>query len=284
MTAGKPWGSCSWGDGPGHDRGHGLGGVFSVHSTLFMDHMLSGVGWRAIGVLAMFVAASACRKEGDDPPGPTPPVAHGILRVEHHVDGAALQMDTLLYVNEAGNQYDVSRLDYYLNEIRLLGTNGTPDHTIPGPFLVMRDDEFALDQWPAGDYSGMSLLLGLSASINVTGGLPNTVENLNMAWPDVMGGGYHFMKFEGHFLSGGVPDGYAVHLGTNACLPVCGYVAPFTLGADPGSLVLRFDLNEVFRTPHTYDLDSGYYTMGDSVLMLRIAENCADAFTLHVEP
>ena len=37
-----------------------------------------------------------------------------------------------------------------------------------------------------------------------------------MAWPTAMGGGYHFMKVEGHYLdTSNTIQGFAIHLGKN---------------------------------------------------------------------
>ncbi|MEO7080154.1 MAG: MbnP family protein, partial [Flavobacteriales bacterium] len=128
------------------------------------------------------------------------------------------------------------------------------------------------------------LLLGLTPTLNVTGGLPNTMDNINMAWPDPMGGGYHFIKFEGHFTTGGTSSGYAMHIGKNDFLPHCDLPQAFTITGSGGKLLLTFNLNEVFRTPNTYDLAAGNYSMGNMGLMTQLKENCANAFTIAYQP
>jgi hypothetical protein len=46
--------------------------------------------------------------------------------------------------------------------------------------------------------------------------LSTTLDNLNMAWPTAMGGGYHFLKMEGHYLDSlNTNQGYAIHIGKN---------------------------------------------------------------------
>ena len=49
-------------------------------------------------------------------------------------------------------------------------------------------------------------------------------------------------------------------------------------------MALRFNLNELFRTPHDYDLVNGNYSMGSMMLMTQLKENAADAFTLEYRP
>ncbi|MDX9752045.1 MAG: hypothetical protein RBT71_13275 [Flavobacteriales bacterium] len=230
-----------------------------------------------------------CGKDATDTPAPspTPPPATGItLRTEHHVDEASLTWNEILYTNAAGHAYSVTRLEYYLSELTLLGADGTADHVVPGPWYINAAHAvgFALGELPAGTYSGATVLLGLPPALNQTGALPNTLEHVNMAWPVPMGGGYHFMKFEGHFLHDGSPTGYAMHLGRNENLVTCHMPQPFTLDGAAADLVLRFDLNEVFRTPHTYDLATGNQSMGSMELMGLLRDNCADAFAIDHRP
>lgn len=164
--------------------------------------------------VSLAMASTACRKEDDAPPSGQPaPVITEKLLLAHHIDGDPLVRDTIRYMNEAGHAYSITRLEYYISQITLLGATccGTPDHIIPGPFYINAAAHSPIDlgQLPAGEYRGATLLLGLPPVMNQTGALPNTPENSGMAWPDQMGGGYHFLKFEGHFLNGITPTGYA---------------------------------------------------------------------------
>lgn len=261
-------------------------GMISIIERSIRGARPSSSAHQLLVLFALCALAVSCRKEEDDAPPPLPAASTFTLSVAHHVDGAPLGFDTMVYDNEAGYAYSISRVQYYLSRIVLLGTSATANDTLPGPFYidVAGTNEFDLGALPVGTYSGALLLVGLPPEWNMTGGLPNTLQNLNMAWPDPMGGGYHFLKVEGHFMDGSAVTGFALHLGTNACLPVAVVDQPFTIGAAPGTLTLRFNVNELFRTPHTYDLSDGNYIMGDTVLMTRVAENAADAFTLDLLP
>lgn len=234
-------------------------------------------------VLASFLAA--CDKEEDEDVRMVVPLAQSMtLGLEHHMDGVDLARDTLLYYTLTGHNYSVSRFEYYVSEIVLQGASGTPNDTIHGPYYADGNRSFQLGTMAAGTYSGATLLLGLPPTINVTAGLPNTLENVNMAWPDPMGGGYHFIKFEGHFMDTGILIGFAMHVGNNAYLPRAELGQPFVLDGKSGTLVIRFNLNELFRTPHSYDLAAGNYSMGNAALMGQLRDNAVDAFTIEYRP
>ena len=240
-----------------------------------------------IPIVIVLAMISGCKKDDPTPdpvPTPTPSITHRSEFV-HGIDGVPLQFDSVLYVNEAGHQYSVTRLQYYVSGIVLYGTGSTADHSIAGPFYVdgRNTSSFEIARIPSGTYGGASLLLGLPPEMNTTNALPNTIENVGMAWPEPMGGGYHFMKFEGHFINAGTATGYAMHLGRNENLPVCDVPGAFSISGSSAKLIFTFNLNEVFRSPHTYDLSAGNYSMGSAALMALLRDNCADAFTLHVQ-
>ena len=229
---------------------------------------------------------TSCRKDEPVPPASPASPAPAMLRVAYVVDGQPLAFDTLMYTNEGGTVYSVTHLEHYLSELVLIGSGGTPNDTLHGPWYVNAANAVDLDLGTlrAGQYSGATILLGLPPALNVTGALPNTLANINMAWPDPMGGGYHFIKFEGHFMAAEVPTGFAMHVGKNEFLPVCIMPGSFTTTGNGGTLKLTFNLNEVFRTPHTYDLNSGNYSMGSMALMGQLRDNCANAFTMEYQP
>ena len=241
-------------------------------------------------LLASIILLSSCQKDEATAPVdvPVPQNTSTFLAIEHHVDASALEFDTIAYINAAGHAYSVTRLEYYISAIILRGAPccGTRDHMIPGPFLIngTMPERFDLGTLPAGEYMGATMLLGLPPELNITGGLPNSLANVNMAWPVMMGGGYHFMKLEGHFLNGTTPTGYAMHIGLNDNLPQCSMPQSFALSGTSGTLTLRFNINEVFRDPNTYDLASGSYSMGSMMLMGLLKENCANAFTISHQP
>jgi hypothetical protein len=200
----------------------------------------------------------------------------------HGSDGVPLSFDTLLYQNMAGNKYSVTRLQYYVSQVALIKADSQK--------IVLKDYyyidanvsstiTFQASNIPHGNYIGLSLNIGLDTSLNKTGALPVIPENINMEWPDMMGGGYHFMKLEGHFLNNDTLYGYAMHLGNNKNLVRVVIYSPLSLYSD-ATYKLLMNLNEWFKNPHTYDFNiDGNYSMGDSVAMRKLSQNGVDILT-----
>lgn len=211
------------------------------------------------------------------------------LRISHVVDGEALRFDDVRYTNAAGNVYSVERLEYYVSSVVLHREGGGTVRLAGAHYCNARDgavNELRLGDVPAGAYTGVSLLLGLDAAENVTGALPATTQNTNMAWPVPMGGGYHFLKLEGHFReSGGALSGFAMHVGRSENVVRARADAAFTVSGALPALELRMNVNEWFRGPATYDFATDpVYSMSSGAAMQKLAANGADVFTIVTAP
>jgi hypothetical protein len=236
--------------------------------------------------LSLLLLFSACRKkEPPVPEAPALPVTHVQVKLGYHVDQAALRFSEQSYVTPAGFPFSVTLLSFYLSRVKLITDGGTEvsltdyhffDAATPALNVM---DTYGL---PAGTYTAVSFTFGLDSLLNRSFSLPHTEDNLNMQWPDPMGGGYHFLKMEGYYKSGNDQPGFAVHIGSNGFttthrLPVKRTVAPGTTAV----IDISMNVNEWLRTPRTFDFNvQGNYTMGVDSLMKMITENGKDAFTI----
>lgn len=103
-----------------------------------------------------------------------------------------------------------------------------------------------------------------------------------MAWPTAMGGGYHFIKIEGHYLdTSSTIQGFAIHLGKNNNLVNVAINQVLNQQNSLHNYSLIFNINEVFSNPYLYNLNiDNNYTMSDSVAMFKIKSNMKDAFSI----
>lgn len=202
----------------------------------------------------------------------------------HMVGESELLMNSLQYTNEAGNNYGVTDLKYYISNITLKAVSGNHYYN-PGIYYVdikqAHTLSILLDSIPPGKYSVLSFDLGIDSERNLTGFLPNTLNNINMSWPVSMGGGYHFLKFEGNFEEAASTYGFAFHLGKS--LMRIHYDLQFNKEFKywNETLQLKHDISEWFKNPVTYDfsIHEPYSMFSDSVMQV-VKNNGADVFKL----
>jgi len=199
-------------------------------------------------------------------------------------DGQALQWDTIRYQNEAGNVYSVHNLEFYLSDFVFISAEGD---RISHPQIVYCNartgagNTLSFSALPAGNYKGLECRVGIVPEWNISNSLPANLENVNMAWPESMGGGYHYMKLEGYTQTPGGTQGYAVHLGGPKALVSCSVQQPFSVDTKGSRYTLQMNLNEWYRNPQVYNFQTdGNYTMNDTSLMKKIAANGRDVFFL----
>ncbi|MBK7681371.1 MAG: hypothetical protein IPJ26_02355 [Bacteroidetes bacterium] len=229
----------------------------------------------------LIISFSACSKDDD----PTPVTEKNLEFELSFVSGSSpLQFDTIMYTNAAGNVYSVSRLQFYISNIQLIKSDSSlvtisdynyVDARVPSTLT----QKHSLSE--SGHFIGMKLQLGLDTAHNKSNFLPAIAENINMVWPDMMGGGYHFMKFEGYYVDGLSFPGFAMHLGRNAYVANCVISHSFDLVNGNNKMKLVMDLNEWFANPHIYDFNiDGNSSMGDMNDLLKLSQNGTDIFTL----
>lgn len=230
-----------------------------------------------IGTLVLF----SCKKDKEALFPQYTPVT---INVSYSVDSIPLIFDSLIYTNDAGELYAISKLEYYISNITFHASDGSVYNTNKIIYLNANNpssNSIVLDPIPVGKYSHITFNIGLDASHNISYSLPNTAENIDMVWPEMMGGGYHFMKLEGHYFSNSSTFGYAIHLGKNANLVSCTINEECTVSSSDAELEFNMNINEWYRNPQQYSfIADGNYTMSDSLLMAKIKNNGADAFLL----
>lgn len=205
------------------------------------------------------------------------------LKLDYNFDGNALIGDSMIYRSEAGYIMSVSRLQYYISNIKLVNANNDTlrySDIYYCDYKVAANNDLIIKDVPYGNYKSISFLIGLDSIHNISNALPNNNDNNNMAWPDAMGGGYHFLKLEGNFDDTTGQYGYAMHLGLKHSLVHCQPVNISTQHSNAStSIKLSMNVAEWFKNPNTYDFNiDGNYSMGKMASMKKLAENGANVF------
>jgi len=224
----------------------------------------------------------------------------------HLVDGLPLEKDTMKYTNAAGNVYEVSQLMYFISDVTLHNSDGSTrvidewkdinyvDIGIPSTLCWNVYDDI-----PVGIYSSISFTFGIKEAKNITMMYVNPPE-VNMMWPSVLGGGYHYMMLNGKWLdTANVVQNLAFHLGIgqlyksnvintdsiyafvqnyfNVDLPN----SSFTIEKDKTrEIEIIMNIESWFQTPHIYDHNYwGGAIMQNQAAMQMVKENGFDVFT-----
>jgi len=227
---------------------------------------------------------TSCKKENEDPKLST-------LQIDmlHLVKNDILKFNELIYENEFGNQYSVSRLQYFVSDFELVYEDGRTfkidtayyvDGLVPETLSLKTDLQI-----PYGNYTAIRFVFGLDEARNTNGAYPNSPEN-NMEWPIPLGGGYHYMKLEGKVAAGEVQNNFQAHTGpTNGnqnYIEISLDGTSFLVDNPQALLVVGMDINKWWANPNLLDLNEITMVMGNQAIQEKLRANGRDVF--HIEP
>ena len=248
-------------------------------------------------VVLFALFAVACSKRNE--------TAEVDLNIGYEINGNPLVTDTLNYVNEAGNTFLITEIQWFLSNMELKNEAGdwTTLHqrslsdTLDISRVFYMDTNIPESQTlhvqplPVGHYTALRFTFGLDETDNQTGLFSDPPES-EMFWPDVLGGGYHYMKLNGKYLN--AEDHLAplaMHLGIGQnedCtefyqnyfiveLPI-----DFHIAANAEiQLELTMVIDNWFRNPHTIDFNEfGSHIMQNQTAQRLLNGNGKDVFKI----
>jgi hypothetical protein len=255
-------------------------------------------------IVIIVLALASCKKETINQENDSGKIE---FRFIHQVNGQMLHTDSLCYINQAGNPYEVDELKYFISDVYLHNVSGSLLHINAQTAIHYVDIDYpetlgwkVFDPIPAGTYDSVSFVFGLNEERNISFAFVNPPE-VNMFWPTILGGGYHYMMLNGKWKD---PQGTVIpfdfHLGigqtysgiTSSVDSITGYVQNYfkvklplsNLIIDDTStykLELAMDIESWFETPHTWDFnDWGNYIMQNQSAMKTACENGHDVFSI----
>ncbi len=263
---------------------------------------------RKILIILILLASWGLTCCKDKPVGPEPTRDYGKIKFNftHLVDGLPLQKDTMIYINAAGNHYEVNQLMYFISDVTLHNADGTTklidgwkdinyvDIDIPSTLSWSVYDDI-----PAGSYNSISFTFGITEAKNITMMYVNPPE-VNMMWPGVLGGGYHYMMLNGQWRdTADVIQSFAFHLGIGQLYhsnvintdSIYAFVqnyfnidlpnSSFTIEKDKTREVeIVMNIESWFETPYVYDHNFwGGGIMQNQPAMQMVKDNGFDVFS-----
>jgi hypothetical protein len=128
--------------------------------------------------------------------------------VENVVGEQPLVLTTGTYTTAAGERFTVSKFDYILSNFKLQKADGS-EYAVPESYVLLSADAkpnaassgkaFTLKNIPAGDYTGLTFVVGVDAARNTAGAQTGALATTNEMYWD-WNQGYIFLKMEGSLL------------------------------------------------------------------------------------
>ncbi|MEN8247869.1 MAG: MbnP family protein [Bacteroidota bacterium] len=177
----------------------------------------------------------------------------------HFVDGAPVAMDQLIYQNALEQDFSIKTIKYFISDVKLYKSDNTvislnDIHYIDGRDSTTVSYTFT-NKIHEGDYTKISFVHGLTPINNVTGSLGLDLDRL-MEWPIPMGGGYHYMKLEGAYLTEG--NYFNFHAGAFEGIPYeidINIEKPFSVVGDKLNIKLVMEIQNWFTDPIDWDFN-----------------------------
>ncbi|MFK8037242.1 MAG: MbnP family protein [Crocinitomicaceae bacterium] len=264
-----------------------------------------------MALIAVTVLATSCRKKGctdetaynyndeakkDD--GTCTYENTATLKFTQSWDGnnvTSSDFDEIKFKNANDENMSIVRLRYSISDVRFYKADGDS---------VMIDMHHLIDVSDATtltkvldqkidpiDYTGIGFIFGLTPDKNVSG----SILEFNAAtwnWPEMIGGGYHQMQFDGKFINADTDTiGYNFHNGSvtkdagssDAAVPNYIFVKldqTIAMNSDK-TIEIDMQIGEWFKNPNLWDLNTLYtMLMPNKAAQLLISENGKSVFKL----
>lgn len=220
------------------------------------------------------------------------PIATDItINFTHTVDGSDLITNSMIYTNEAGEDYDVQTLKYLISDITLHAENESSIQLDEVHFINIFDEStfsFTYNDVPNNNYTSISYRMGFDTTKNISNLYINENYHAAMAWPDMMGGGYHYMKLEGDFNDS--LSGYGTHTGGTMGMDYSfNNIDDISLivNDDLGSVDvnINMEINNWYKTPNQIEFSTyGMGIMGNMDMQRDLKQNgMADVFSVTLD-
>jgi hypothetical protein len=217
-----------------------------------------------------------------------------------------LVVDSMKYTNEAGNEYLITEVQFFISNLKIHYQDGLTYSVAQDEGIHYVDSDIPethtweiLEEVPVGTIDSISFTFGMNEDDNISGRFADPPESY-LFWPDELGGGYHYMKLNGKWLTTNSDiSPFNFHLGIGQTYDTTGQVTGFIhnhfrvncflaiyssyiamVEADKmNHLAIGMDITSWFTTPHTWDFDNmGGMMMQNQEAQEMAAENGFDVF------
>ena len=247
---------------------------------------------KKIIIICLFFGLNSCSQDRDISLSPVAIT----LNFSHSWDGIEItnaDFNELKFTNENEQDLSIERLRYLISEISLTHESGVV--TVLDEYnLVDLTNTKGLSFTTSetilpGDYTSVSFRFGFSNEYNIDGAYPD-LNTTNFNVPAALGGGYHFMQFDGkyrditsveapfnyHVISAIDPSNTNDPKDTSFSLNI----GAATIGGNT-NIQIEMDVSEWFKNPTMWNLNEyDINLMGNYDVQLLMNQNGSSVFSL----
>lgn len=240
----------------------------------------------------------SCKKDEKPPEAKTPapepvPVGTASLSIDFsNYAGLTKVADGLSLTNNYGESYTVSRLEYYISNVVLVGDN-VGNYKQPESYHLIRNSDLTgsrvqLNGVPAGRYKAIRFMFGVDSTRNVSGSQTGDLDPAyGMFW--TWSTGYIMFKLEGtapaSSLSGNIIEyhlgGYKGQNKVQRTIELSLQASPLELNDNKSAVLnIKTDINTIYDSPNDMRISLYPNIVSSGNNARRMAENCEDLFTV----
>ena len=202
------------------------------------------------------------------------------------VNGNPLILDSMMYTNQENDNYSIQTVRYLLSDITLHTDNGTSTLLDNVHFIDLSIDStltLHIEKIVDKNYTAISFTMGLDSTKNITDLFLNENFFPSFAWPDFLGGGYHYMQLEGDFNT--VFNGYATHTGATNGLDFS-FTKNFPIALNienaNSTVIINMEINNWYSNPNTISLTTDGIMDNANKQALLQANGISDVFSVNI--
>ncbi|MBC2844019.1 MbnP family protein [Winogradskyella flava] len=248
-------------------------------------------------LLRLCIVLCLCACDSDDSGSNNTSQTSPTFIFTHNWDGSQVSnadFNSFQFTTANGESISIERLRYVISDITFRTNNGEVLNTDFYNLVDVTNNDglnFTLARTiPAGNYANVSFTFGLDNEDNSQNYLDLNSASFNV--PDMLGGGYHYMQFDGKFINSNIEEqGFNYHAiravdnpGTNPTFPQDTF---FTVNLGPVNIAavteieVEMNIAQWFKEPNLWDLNVyNQMLMPNSTAQILIYENGQNVFSL----
>lgn len=121
----------------------------------------------------------------------------------------------LKFTTANNDDLSITKLRYLISKITLKRSDNSLFETTAYTLVDLNEGHVVttIKNVPFADYSAIGFTFGFDENDNIDGAYTD-LNSASWNWPEMLGGGYHFMQFEGKYDADGIESPFAYHMGT----------------------------------------------------------------------